>query len=87
MEELFKKFGDRIDFIGVNLGTEKNIAAFIKKYGLTFLVAYDRGNAVASIFGAKIETNILIDRNGTVKFEERGFRDDMEQFLIKLLDN
>ena len=64
MEKLYKEFGDRIEFIGINLGTEKDLKNFIKKYHLTFPVSYDKGDKLASLFDARIETNILIDRRG-----------------------
>jgi peroxiredoxin len=85
VEELYKEFGDRIEFIGINLGTEKDLNNFIKKHHLTFPITYDRGNRIASLFDAKIETNILIDRKGIITFKEKGFRDDMKQYLRKLI--
>ena len=86
MEKLYKEFGDRIEFIGINVGTEKDLQSFIEKYHLTFPVSYDRGNKIASLFEAKIETNILIDRKGVITYKEKGFWDDMNEYLRKLID-
>jgi peroxiredoxin len=87
VEELYKEFGDSIEIIGINLGTEKDIKDFIKKHHLTFPISYDRENRTASLFDAKIETNILIDRKGVITFKEKGFRDDMDQYLRKLIQD
>jgi len=84
VEKLYKEYGNRIEFIGINMGLKGNVDEFVKKYGLTFPVAYDEGSKLASVFGAKIETNIFIDRKGLVKFKERGFPDDIEKHLKKL---
>ena len=84
MEKLYKEFGNRVEFIGINMGFKNSIKEFVKDYGLTFPVVYDEGNKLAAAFGAKIETNIFIDRKGLVKFKERGFPDDIEKYLKKL---
>ncbi len=84
MEKLYKKFGDRIEFIGVNLGFKNKVQEFVKDNGLTFPVTYDEGNKLATIFSAKIETNILIDRSGVVKFKSREFQENMEEHLRRL---
>ena len=87
MEKLYKEFGDRIEFIGINVGTEKDLQGFIEKYHLTFPIAYDRGNKIAALFDAKIETNIFIDRKGVITYKEKGFFwDDMNEYLRKLID-
>lgn len=85
MEELYKEFGDRMAIIGINLGTEKDLKNFMKKYHLTFPISYDGENRIASLFDAKIETNILIDRKGVITYKEKGFRDDMDRYLRKLI--
>ena len=87
MEKLYKKFGDRIQFIGVNLGIEKDLGEFIEKYHLTFPISYDRKKSLASLFKAGIETNILIDKKGTITLKEKGVPDDLEQYLRKLIQD
>lgn len=84
MEKLYRRFGTDIEFLAVNLSFKSDIEKFVKKYGLTFPVAYDEGSKVASLFNAKIETNILIDRNGVITFEEREFPTDIEKRLEDL---
>jgi peroxiredoxin len=86
VEKLYEEFGDKIEFIGVNLGTEADIKDYVKKYGLTFPVFYDEGNKIASIFGAQIETHILINKNGVITYKERGFNKDLASHMRRLLE-
>ncbi len=86
MEKLYKEYGDRIDFIGINLGIKGQIGDFLKKHNITFPVAFDEGNKVSSAFGALIETNILIDRKGVITYRERGVQEDIVKHLKKALE-
>lgn len=86
MEKLYKEFGDRIEFIGVNLGIKGQIADFVKNNHISFPIAYDEGNKVSSAFGALIETNILVDRRGIITYRERGLQEDIAKHLRKVLE-
>ncbi len=86
MEELYKEFGGRIEFIGINLGIKGKIGDFVKNNHITFPVAYDEGDKVSKAFGARIETNILIDRKGVITYMERGIREDLHKYLRKVLE-
>ncbi len=86
MEELYKEFGGRIEFIGINLGIKEKIGDFVKNNHITFPVAYDEGNKVSKAFGARIETNILIDRKGAITYMERGVQEDLRKYLRKVLE-
>ncbi len=85
MEELYKEFGDRIEFIGINLGFKGKIGDFVRSNHISFPVAFDEGDKVSSAFGAMIETNILIDRSGIVTYRERGLQEDIAKHLRKVL--
>lgn len=67
---MYKDLGDKIEFLGINLGDREDIEKFIKEYKLSFPVAYDREGKVASSFNAKVPTFILIDINGRVSYTE-----------------
>jgi peroxiredoxin len=84
VEKLYEEFGGRVEFLGVNLGTEADIKDYMKKRGLTFPVCYDKGNTIASLFDAKIETHILIDKSGVITYKERGFSEGIVPFLKRL---
>ncbi len=86
MEKLYKEFGGKIDFIGVNLGIKSQIADFVKSKDITFPVAYDEGDKVSKAFGALIETNVLIDRKGVIIYRERGVQEDLAKHLRKVLE-
>ena len=85
MEELYKEFGDRIEFLGINLGYSAKIGEFVNNNHISFPVAYDDGDKVTSAFGAMIETNILIDRSGVITYRERGLKEDIAEYLRKVL--
>jgi peroxiredoxin len=86
VEKLYKEFGGKIEFIGVNLGIKGQIGDFVRKNHITFPVGYDEGNKVSSAFGALIETNILIDRKGVIVYRERGVQEDIAKQLRKALE-
>lgn len=86
MEKLYEEFGERIEFIGINLGVRGDMDEFMKKNHLQFPIFYDEGNKISSLFGAKVETNILIDKRGVITYDERGFREDVREYLRKLLE-
>jgi peroxiredoxin len=86
VEKQYKEFGDKIEFIGINLGIKGQIADFIKNNHITFPVAYDEGDKVSKAFGALIETNILIDRKGVIRYRERGVQEDLAKQLRKVLE-
>lgn len=85
VEKLYKEFGENIEFIGINLGFKEKIAEFVKKYHITLPIAYDEGDRIATAFGAKIQTNILIDKKGVIIYDERGFQDAIRKHMEKLL--
>ena len=86
MEKLYKEFGGRIEFIGVNLGIKGRIGDYIKNNHITFPVAYDEGDKVSSAFSALIETNILIDKKGVITYRERGVQEDIAKHLRNVLE-
>ncbi len=85
MEELYKEFGHRIEFLGINLGDKGKIEEYVRNNHISFPNAFDDGNKVTSAFGAMIETNILIDRSGVIVYRERGLQEDIAKHLRKVL--
>lgn len=71
MQRLAEKYKDKLDIYGVNVTAyddEASAAAFVKQYGLTFPILFDREEQAFSNFdGAAFPTQVLIDRNGVVK--------------------
>lgn len=69
MEELYREFGGRMEFIGINLGNREDIGEFMEKYGLSFPVAYDEDERLRDSFRARIPTNVVIDQNGEITYK------------------
>ncbi len=83
IEELYKKYGDRVEFIGVSLGIKNEINKFVREKKLSFPVVYDEGNRIAGAFGAQIQTNLLIDKQGVIVYKGKGFEEDIVKRLKK----
>jgi len=85
VEETYKNFGDRIEFIGINLGFREEISEYMKKNNLTFSVAYDKDEKILSSFGARIPTFILIDTTGRIRYKDSDPPKNVENSLEELL--
>ncbi len=86
IERLYRKYGDSVEFIGVNLGVKNEIDRFVESTHIGFPIVYDEGDKIAKAFGAQVQTNILINRSGIIVYDERAFREDMDDYLIKLMN-
>lgn len=86
VEKLYKEFGGRIEFLGINLGIRKDIDKFVGDKHISFPVAFDEGDKIAKSFGAQIQTNILIDKQGVIVYKDRGFQEDIGKHLQKLAE-
>ncbi len=58
----------------------------MKKSHIRFPVFFDEGSKVSLAFGAQIQTTVLIDKEGVIRYIERGFPEDIEKRLKKLLE-
>jgi peroxiredoxin len=83
VEKLYREFGDKIEFIGINQDDKKKIEDFVKKFELSFPIARDAEKNIASAFNARIPTHILIDRQGTIRYVEPSAPEikDLEKIL------
>jgi peroxiredoxin len=82
-ESLHEEFGG-VQFIGVNLGVKEDIKKVIESRHISFPIVYDDDSKIAEAFGAEMQTNILIDKKGTIVYKERGFDEDIAKYLKKL---
>jgi thiol-disulfide isomerase/thioredoxin len=75
MEELQKKYGDRLVIIAVNVDEKAaNKDLFLKKHPVTFTIVRDaEQKLVASISPETMPTSFLIDGEGKVRFLHNGF--------------
>ena len=81
---MYRRFGDRVEFIGINLGFREKIPEYMKKNNLNFPVAYDKGEKILSSFGARVPTSILIDLNGRIRYKDADPPEDIEKSLEEL---
>ncbi len=84
IEKLYKKYSGSVEFIGVSLGVKDKIDDFVESNHLRFPIVYDEDNKIAKAFDAQIQTNILIDKHGTIVYKEREFLENMEEYLKKV---
>lgn len=82
VEELYKQSGDKIEFIGVNIAVNENlqrIRRFIKETNLSFKNIYDKDHKVTKLFKVmQTPTNIIIDRNGVIKYKGKNVPDTVD---------
>ena len=77
--------------LGVNTAEQGDPApkarGFRDKHGLTYPILVDRGDRIAHEYGVfAFPTNLVIDRNGVVRFAEAGFNSSgLEQTIHSLL--
>ena len=74
LNEAYVRYGERIDFVGVNMYDSAVAAAnFAQRYGVTFDILLDsRGELVSNLGIALAPTTILVDENGTIIHQESG---------------
>ncbi len=84
--EMYRKFGGQIEFIGINLGIKDELEEYVKRNHISFPVTFDEGNKITSAFGAQIQTNILIDKEGVIRYKDRGIPNDVENRLSRLTE-
>lgn len=85
MEKQYREFGDRVEFLGISIGTEEKIPEYVEENGITMPVAYDEGREVTSAFGARIPTFMLVDRQGEIIYTGPS-PPDLEKYLDDLVE-
>ncbi|SET01375.1 TlpA disulfide reductase family protein [Paenibacillus sp. NFR01] len=70
LNDLAAKYKDAVDVYGINVTSndyKPNAERFVRKYGLTFPVMYDRTGDIFDLYhGAAYPTNVLIDTQGRI---------------------
>jgi peroxiredoxin len=71
--------------IGINVGVNdsaRRADAYRKKHGLTFPIAFDQATRVTHSYGViTVPTNLIIDRQGTVRFRGASLPENLETYL------
>jgi peroxiredoxin len=88
VEKLYKEMGDKIQFIGINVGINERIedvTTYVKKNKLTFPIVYDVDTELTDLFWVRFTpTNLIIDRNGVIKFKKAEMPKDHLEFFASL---
>lgn len=73
---MYKQYGSRVQFIGVDLtssDTEADVRKFVARYGITYPVLLDQEGAVAQSYQVLgIPTSLFIDRSGVIVAKAEG---------------
>jgi peroxiredoxin len=88
VEKLYEKLGDRIEFIGINVGINERIEKikkYVKEKNLNFTIIYDRDTNITRSFGViGTPTNIIIDRKGVIRYMGVEVPEDIEGHMKEL---
>lgn len=77
LNEMKARYGDRIEFVGVNVDTDRKLAdRFLKKHPAQFALRYDPEGALAKQYRLTgMPSAILLNAKGEVVHRHDGFRD------------
>ena len=90
MDELQKKYGDRLVVLAVNVDEKaSNMDKFLKKHSVSFTVVRDAGQKLVAVVSPEtMPTSFILDGTGKVCFLHSGFHGDKtRQEYIKEIDS
>jgi thiol-disulfide isomerase/thioredoxin len=78
LDELQKKYGDKLVVIGVNVDEKaSNMDKFLQKHSVGFCILRDSGQKlVAAVSPETMPTSFILDGEGKVRFLHNGFHGD-----------
>jgi len=87
-KELHKKLGNRVEFIGVNVGINERIESvrqYVKSHEINFLNVFDKDKKIINAFGVMgTPTHIVIDRKGIIRYKGVEPPKDIEEHIQDL---
>ena len=90
MVDLHKRLGDKIEFIGVNVGINERLEAvtgYVKFHRINFLNIFDRDGKIIRAFGVMgTPTHIIIDIKGVVRYRDAQMPVDLEEHIEELYE-
>lgn len=88
VEELYKKYGNKIDFYGVNSDDDKeHIVSFAKENNLTFPMLADTSRTAQTTYAvSSIPQMYIVDASGKIVYVENGYDPDALDALPSILD-
>jgi peroxiredoxin len=90
LNEIFSSFEPKgMEFLAINVGVNDSLARvkrYIKKYKITYPVAFEGGNRVTKLFGVQgTPTIIIVDRQGIVRYRSPSVPDDLDEHFQELI--
>ncbi len=81
LDELQKKYGDRVVIVGVNVDEKKsNMDTFLKKHPVSFTIVRDGEQKLVSVVSPEtMPTSFILDSEGKVRFLHNGFHGEETQ--------
>ncbi len=83
------RYGDRVDFIGVNVTVNENqsrVRRYLDQHKPPFRTVYDTAGASQRAFGAPATSYVVIvDANGRIRYTGSGARQDLVAELAKVV--
>lgn len=87
-KKLHKKLGNRVEFIGINVGINERIEGvrqYVKSHEINFPIIFDKERKIIKAFGVMgTPTHIVIDRKGVVRYRGTEAPVDMEKHIKEL---
>lgn len=90
VKELYARFAPKgLKLIAVNVGVNdsvKRMEKYVKKYDITYPVAFDTGSKVTRRFGVQgTPTVIIVDAKGIVRYRSAALPDDLGEHFDALM--
>ena len=89
IEDLYKTYGDRMQFLAINVGVNDNldsVKAYVEQRDLKLPVVFDEDSEISVSFWVNMTPlDILVDKNGTIVYKDVKLptRMELERVLAK----
>ncbi|MEE9612445.1 MAG: TlpA disulfide reductase family protein [Desulfatiglandales bacterium] len=88
VERLYQEMGDKIQFLGINVGINQRIedvTTYVKKNKLTFPIVYDVDTELTDLFWVRFTpTNLIIGKNGVIRYKKAEMPENHLEFFSSL---
>jgi len=88
--ELYKKLGNKVEFIGINVGINERLEGvrqYVMSSSMNFPNIFDKEGKIIRAFGVMgTPTHIVISRKGVIRYRDATMPEDLERHLRELYD-
>jgi len=90
LNEIYSAFEPKgLELLAINVGINDSLARvkrYIKKYKITYPVAFEGGKQATKLFGVQgTPTIIIVDRQGIVRYRSASVPDDLDEHFQELI--